>query len=509
MKRRLTRLLAILAALVTACASASANSWGLRGGLLDVVESTRDWDDYTALEEIRTNADATVPTCYSDVAVMHSRYHNILMTTATGADDKTHFLVEGVTTAVYQPEDGRDKELRLSAAGPDGFSISWDGETYVYALGDAVHTRYDRMRLLSAQVGSLRLESAGSPYSEGVLRGTDATGSAVWSRSWDLGEEMGVAVNVRLMPRSVAEIRHLNRVASILCNWACLAGPTVRAYVPGRKGGATVPVYAAPDEGAWRAAKGKAAMSLQGGYAVLGTVGEWTVVSYQVSRRTSRVGYVRSSLLGQATNAPDPFVHVPGVTLRATYLTDDPEVSQFHQAELAAGESLTLLGWFNPFYAYAETTVDGKAFRGFVPLRDVDVPLSVPDAAMVAKAVGVWAFDGGGGFTPGEYMILNADGTFAASSRVGFLRGESAPEVTGCWSIHAYDPAWGRFWAEPAYQMLFYMDHGPVICGGLTLTDTELGLTDEEGGGGFRRAEDLDTLPKYDEYDPPMEGVNG
>lgn len=508
MKRRLKRLLALVALGVMAWGSASANSWGLKGGLLHVMESTRDWDDYTALGEIRTNADAAVPTCYSDVAVMHSRYHNILMVTATGEDDKTHFLVEGVTTAVYQPEDGRDKELRLSAVGPDGFSVSWDGETYVYLLGDAVHTRYDRMQLVRAQMGDFHLESDGSPYGESALRGVDGTGSALWTRSWDLNEDRGVAVNVRLMPRSAAEIRHLNRVTNILCNWACLASPAERTYVPGRKGGATVPVYAAPDENAWRAAKGKAAMSLQGGYTVLGADGEWTVVSYQVSQRTSRVGYVRSSLLGQATNAPDPFVHVPGVTLRATYLTDDPEVSQFHQAELAAGESLTLLGWFSPFYAYAETTVDGKAFRGFVPLRDVDVPLSEPDAAMMAKAVGAWAFDAGGGFAPAEYMILNADGTFAGSSRADFLRGESAPEVTGRWSIHAYDPAWGRFWAEPDVQMLYQMDHGPVGCGGLTLTDTELSLTDEEGGGSFRRVENPETLPD-DEEDTPTGGANG
>ena len=492
MKRFFSRLGALTAALCLAASSASANSWGLKGGLLDVVSKTKDWSEYSALEEVSANRDATVSTCYSDVAVMHSRYHNLLMITATGEDDRTHFLLYSATTAVYQPEDDRDKELRLNAVGEHGFSISYGGEEYVYALGDDASATYAKPRLVSASLDGFRLGSAGNPFDENMLQGTDAAGSAIWMGSWSLSSEDGAAVNVRLMPRSTEEIRHLNRMTGILNNWVCLSD---RRAVQGQKGGATVPVYAAPDESAWRAAKGKAAMSLKGDYTVLGTEGAWTVVSYQVSQRTSRIGYVLSSLLGQETNDADPFVHVPGVTLQATYLTDDPEVSQFHQAELAAGEQLTLLGWFNPYYAYAETTVDGKAFRGFVPLRDVDVLLPEADAAMAAQAVGMWAFEAGGGYAPADYMVLNADGTFAASMDAGFLRGESAAEITGRWSIHPYDAAWGRFWAEPAYQMLFEMDDGRVICGGLHLSENELSLTDEEGGGGFVRVTDPAALP--------------
>lgn len=502
MKRFFARLGALVAALCLALSSASANSWGLKGGLLDVVSQTRDWDDYAALAEVRANRDAAVSTCYSDVAVMHSRYHNILMVTATGEDDKTHFLLHSATTAVYQPEDGRDKELRLSAEGQHNISIAYSGEQYVYALGDDSSSAYARPRLVRAEIGGFRLESAGTPFDADMLQGTGVAGSALWLDSWRLSSEDGAPVNVRLMPRSTGEIRRLNRVSRLLNNWPCLSS---RSYVQGQKGGATVPVYAAPDEHAWRAAKGKAAMSLKGGYTVLGAEGAWTVVSYQVSQRTSRIGYVQSRLLGQETNAADPFVHVPGVTLRATYLTDDPEVSQFHQAALAADEQLTLLGWFSPFYAYAETTVDGKAFRGFVPLRDVGVLLPAADEAMMAQAVGAWAFNAGGGYMQADYLTLNADGTFVAT----YFQGEGDVEVTGRWSIHPYDRAWNRFWAEPAYQMLFEMDDGRAVCCGLTLTETELGLTDEEGGGCFVRVDGPAALPDSDEDDPFTGGANG
>ena len=68
MKNRvISLLLCMLLVIVFAC-PASANSWGLKGKLLDAVSDVDTWNDYTSL-------DSQV----GDAAVMHSRYHNTLM----------------------------------------------------------------------------------------------------------------------------------------------------------------------------------------------------------------------------------------------------------------------------------------------------------------------------------------------------------------------------------------------------------------------------------------------
>ena len=96
-----------------------------------------------------------------------------------------------------------------------------------------------------------------------------------------------------------------------------------------------------------------------------------------------------------------------------TYLTDDPNVSEYHQAELPAGTKLTALSHPDRWaYIYVEATVDGKITRGFVPQRDVvsdDVEL--PDEE--AKLVGSWQMEAGGEFWD-TYLRLDAVGDFTA-----------------------------------------------------------------------------------------------
>ena len=98
-----------------------------------------------------------------------------------------------------------------------------------------------------------------------------------------------------------------------------------------------------------------------------------------------------------------------------TYLTDDPNVSEYHQAELPAGTKLTALSHPDRWaYIYVEATVDGKITRGFVPQRDVvfdDVEL--PDEE--AKLVGSWQMEAGGEFWD-TYLRLDADGRFYGST---------------------------------------------------------------------------------------------
>jgi len=101
--------LAILTVLILLCmtGTASANSWGLRGDLLDKVSDVNTWNDYS-----------TICKQAGDVAVMGSRYHNALML-AEDDDLKVY------TTAVYQPGSSRE----------DVVSIEKNGDALILAYG--------------------------------------------------------------------------------------------------------------------------------------------------------------------------------------------------------------------------------------------------------------------------------------------------------------------------------------------------------------------------------------
>ena len=81
----------VLMAALLLSGTASANSWGLKGKLLNSVMADHAWDDYSAL----SNQEGSF-------AVMKARYHHALFS----ADDLDRLHV--YTAAVYQPDDKRE-----------------------------------------------------------------------------------------------------------------------------------------------------------------------------------------------------------------------------------------------------------------------------------------------------------------------------------------------------------------------------------------------------------------
>lgn len=118
--------------------------------------------------------------------------------------------------------------------------------------------------------------------------------------------------------------------------------------------------------------------------------------------------------------------HVPIQTVCGTYLTDDPHVSEAHQAELPAGTKLTALGYCGWAYVYVEAEVDGETLYGFVPQRDVIFD-DVEQPELMAEFVGHWRAKGGGGWY--DDFQLDADGHFSAADDDG------ARTCSGTWSI--------------------------------------------------------------------------
>ena len=128
-------------------------------------------------------------------------------------------------------------------------------------------------------------------------------------------------------------------------------------------------VYAAPSADAYRAAKGKAAVSTNGGIEVYGETQGWLMVQYEVSRNQRRIGYITADAL--PCDRPVRSLQFGWDTAKLTrkvVLTDDPFFSRSELKTLNVDEEVVLLAQIAD-WAYVEATMaDGRAVRGFIPI---------------------------------------------------------------------------------------------------------------------------------------------
>ena len=276
--------------------------------------------------------------------------------------------------------------------------------------------------------------------------------------------------------------------------------------MPGDAGASTVPVYSAPGDGSVRFAKGKASVNLREPAKFYGFTqdGNWALVEYTVSGRTSRFGYVRRSELPSSVTWKYNIssIDMPVTVTQDTFLTDDPNVSQYRQMTLKAGGSVRLLALYGPWYAYVETTLEGKTVRGFVPRACLRCPLPTeedPEAAQ--RLLGEWQCSGGGEML-GDYVTFQPDGRAATSGlpleRMKTLSPQERAEYgEPVWESYQVYKSTAReranFWNECAHILVF-RDNTGYISGfyGLMLDTDEEGreafsVLFGEGGGGYTR----------------------
>ena len=499
MKKRIVFVAAVLL-LCTVCAAACANGWGLNGELLNAVSATHDWDGY-----MRTGNQAEY------FAVLGTQEHNALF----WLDNEDALRV--YTKAVYQPED--DKGAPRLSLEEDGDLILSYGQDESYRFRDCGSC----LVLDSARIGDFRL------YTDPESLDTDGETLRYWAEDAAGKAYAGIEItlddfNIRLFPHSTAEVRAKALIRANLesCGW-CLgwAAESVSGYYGPLDWGdplqtdqtGAVPVYSAPfGESAWRAAQGKAAVGLSGACWVLSDYlnadGEgWACVRYFVSPRTQRIGYARCDDLGidppVERDHDEPgysFTRVDAEITADTYLTDDPDVSQFRQIALPAGTQLLCMGLYNADYAYAALEVDknnrptdgGAIVWGFVPLRDLK-PMEKPHRQDVAeKLVGSWWLEAGGSLAE-DHLRFEADGTFLASAygdETGGMFDDGsywAKPVSGVWYVTDYSPFENLYWDQPPYELTLLYDDGSALVKGLTVGEDGFGLTDWEGGGGYVR----------------------
>lgn len=442
--KKLRMLLILCLTLAVTLPAASANSWNLSGQLLAMVEQTHDYDDYYAMVSDYNRKAATTHT------ILTSRYHNQLVAVDEVKDGWKDAIFS--TTAVYQPSEqstsGKPKLTRIK----NGFELAYPKVKELYRF-EYISNDWGEMAytLMYAKMGSVEIERKES-YRYLVTQGTD---SAMWAVEVTLEN-----FNIHNMPkRGPDDVRRINEANEGLQYLAYLYPQVVSGQTSGKKSYA---VYSAPDTSSYRAAKGKASVSTGDDYNLYLTVGDWSLIEYRVSLRTSRFGWAQLGNHGDETT--EDLVRVPMLTAYDTYLTDDPNVSEYHQAELPAGTKLTALSHPNGWaYIYVEATVDGKITRGFVPQRDVvfdDVEL--PDEE--AKLVGSWQMEAGGEFWD-YYLRLDADGKFYSSDCDG------AQPYHGTWSVVQTPADSNLYWRGDIPTIVFRCVNGTVYRYGVEVSD--------------------------------------
>lgn len=484
MKRIFTAFL-LSVCLLCFSSTASANSWGLKGGpLYKAIQSVKTWNDYTTVCEQQGN-----------FAIMGSRYHNALFF----ADADTSLCV--YHTAVWQPEDHVKQSIKKT---DNGIILVAGSESFTFQLINDHYTlteaKLDNVTVSASQYDPVLSGPSGYWFEDGIRR-VFYRGVPVWLDDF----------NIRLFPRSIDDVLSINLMqASLTSGENCLEYRDSWQQVSsvGKK---TAPVYSAPfGESAWRAGKGKAAVSLKESFRILrgytNADGEgWTCVMYDVSERTSRIGWVQSRLLGSAALS-DPLdeiavkmLNVDVRTTRETFLTDDPFVSQYPQFTVPEGTCFNCMGLLGNDWAYVSAKVNGKGkftdggaiVWGFVPVRDLMLMTSEADIChdIMTQLEGSWIFTAGGSMAE-DALTLHADGTYEGASEVYGEDGAEAglrPIHNGTWYITKYNSFQNKYWSNADYEITFVRENGVTNVKALSIEDTGFSLTNNEGGGGYER----------------------
>ncbi len=328
------------------------NVWKLPSGiLLSAVRKTERYDGYAALSYLKLRNGA--------VAVMADKEHAVLLHAFT---ENGSTVLKEYHTVVRQPGETDWKKVSLCVNG-EGFLL--------YYPGTCLHFEPCGTGFI---LGSVYLDTLTPlPFERNSQSGWYMCNDGTSAESWHPGENGTEQltfdqINLRLFPRTLADVRAQQALntAQTSVQLPFLTGEESDGLAGMKK---LAPVYSAPGQNAVRFADGKAGVDLSSAFRFYGFTsdGGWALISYEISVRSARFGYVKND--GQFANfsAVLSFSSLAATVSQDTFLTDDPDVSQKTQVSLQTGESVTVLAVYNIWYAYVETAVNGQTVRGFVP----------------------------------------------------------------------------------------------------------------------------------------------
>ena len=176
------------------------------------------------------------------------------------------------------------------------------------------------------------------------------------------------AFNYRYFPKSPAEADAILTTAPDIPRNTGDPIAMPRPQEPSLRTGEKYDVFSAPGRSSYRPANGKAVMSTNDWVQVFGQEDGWVLVQYDISSGQMRFGYVDASVLPRGVQVPVlAWAEIPYEIVSDTWLTDDPLNSCKMLMALTAGEQVTCLATMGD-WLYVETTLSGKAVRGFIPV---------------------------------------------------------------------------------------------------------------------------------------------
>ena len=341
-------------------------------------------------------------------------------------------------------------------------------------------------------------------------RGYEVTDAAGERMCWSAEAIEKDGFQADLLPRSLDEVRRMNRVMAYLNDYPLLdLHSTINL-----KRDELLPVYAAPSEDAWRGQNGRAAVSLAAPITVLSDPADqdWWLIEYATSGSERRIGYIRRPACSQFVAIGWWIIPMTLILQEDAPLTDDPHGGRREIARFAAGEAVTVLGYYDGLWAYAQTQIDGKEARGFLPLRALAKPEEEPLPDVMAELTGAWTFFGGGEVLGLAGVIFERDGTLCACTTDDesvfpaerlIPGGKRTPYVV----YASPDRTYGE-----QYALEVTHDDGRVTRYGLEWVDAsesrsgcdELAVYHGYGGGFYRRMGEPEFEPKPEEE--PDEG---
>ena len=310
-----------------------------------------------------------------------------------------------------------------------------------------------------------------------------------------------------LLPRSLDEVRRMNRVMAYLADDA-LSGTWATVDLRQDR---VLPVYAAPSEDAWRGANGRAAVSLAEPFTLLASFGNegWWLIEYETSGGARRVGYIPQQAYDRTVPYGWWLIPMTLPLLGDAAMTDDPHGGRREIARFAAGESLTVLGYYDGLWAYVQTEIDGKTARGFLPLRALTTPEEEPLVDVMAELTGEWAFAGGGEVLGLAGVIFSDDGMLCrctTDDESVFPAEHLIPEEA--WSRYAVYASPDRVYGEHVpYVLEITGENGMVRRYSLEWIDASearsgrdtIGAYVGEGGGFYQRMGEPEFEPQPEE----------
>lgn len=453
--RRMVSTLLLCALLVSTASSASCNQQGDLARLLDVLEGSHEYDDYSyyasGFDKIWAN--------YVGAVVSSLDASELLLLRRNWVGD--YEQVGRYPRAVYQPEDGNVPCWELHWIEDDGFSLSLlrDGvpaESYVFAWDgfDRVH-RQPQLVLREAQMNGLNFRFRDE---RGRYTVTDATDSA----SWQVDAIPLERFCMDLMPRSLEAVKRSNVLHAVLADE--LNDEVQERVNFGRS--ETLPVYTAPSEDAYR--DDEAAVSLEAPFTVRNALdGDiWWMIDYAISGTSGRIGYVKRPKDGHVKRGTFSTTPIAVTLGQNAALTDDPYGSCRELTRLPAGAQVISLGWLDAFYACVETQIEGKTARGYLPLHALELPNETPQTDVMAELTGTWRFISGGQFLGLGGVIFKPDGHFTLC---GVDDEEICPpetlipdDATYAYALYPVDAPAGSYGGSEQYKIMLFYDEGFV-----------------------------------------------